>query len=103
MALPHLPRPIRPTWERGSFGGRLGGGPLANFIAGLSFACVLRLGAGSRKTQRPHDKFFKERGRPLAATTIKKLHGRGMQSFLRTVLQNQKLLGVGVVRARSPL
>jgi len=72
----------------------------------FSFACVLRLSPPSRKTLRPHIKViterkqvFKERVRPLAATIIKKSHGRDMQSFLRAMLQN---LWAGVVRARPP-
>jgi hypothetical protein len=54
----------------------------------------LQPGAGGCKPQRPHIKllterkqFFKEQVRPLAATTIKKSHGRGMQSFSQTTLE----------------
>jgi len=77
---------------------------------GFSFACVLRLGAGSRKTQRPHNKSFKERKqvfkkrvRPLSRLQqAKNSQEGGRQSFSRAMLQNQKLLGAGVVRARPP-
>jgi len=44
---------------------------------------------GSRQPPASSKKYLKNYGRPLAATTIKKLYGRGMPSLLRTRLSEQ--------------
>jgi hypothetical protein len=58
------------------------------------------LAAQPQSLERPHSKFSKqkrnkekERVRPLAATTIKKIQDRGMQSLFQTILENELLGG----------